>query len=80
MVRRIDLPDTVDSTKVDCVMTEDGILTVSMPFFLPKTPPKPVKPSPGLVPIVTDDDGQRYIRLEIPIGPDFTIDDVKVVA
>lgn len=78
MVRQIDLPDTVDTTAVDCVLSEDGILTVTMPFYLPQSPQPSVPPNPALVPIVTDDDGRRYIRLEILIGPDFTIDDVKV--
>ncbi|ESN94053.1 hypothetical protein HELRODRAFT_180213 [Helobdella robusta] len=78
MRRQIDLPETADTTNVDCVMSEDGILTVSMPFHLPKTVQSPVPPNPALIPIVTDDDNRRYIRLEIPIGPDFTIDDVKV--
>lgn len=77
MIRKIDLPETVDIDTTECEQTEDGILTVSMRFRLPPSDRKPTGPS--TVPIVSEN-GRRFIRLSIMVGPDFTVDDLKVVA
>lgn len=78
MIRKIDLPDNVDVDATKCEQTEEGgILTVSMPFHLPPSEHKPT--GPATVPIITEN-GRRLIRLGIMIGPDFTMDDLKVEA
>lgn len=75
MIRKIDLPENVDVDATKCEQTEGGILTVSMPFHLPPSERKPT--GPATVPIITEN-GRRLIRLGIMIGPDFTMDDLKV--
>lgn|SRR6218665_260656 len=75
MIRKIDLPENVDVDETKCEQTEGGILTVSMPFHLPQSEQKPT--GPATVPIITEN-GRRLIRLGIMIGPDFTMDDLKV--
>jgi len=80
MVRRIDLPDFVETRWMHCRLgrTPDTAsrLTVELPFHLP--PQRRPAPGPGIVPIVTDADGRRLIRFAVPIGPDFTLDEIAV--
>lgn len=77
MIRKIDLPENVDVDATQCLQSEGGILTVSMPFHMPPSEHKPT--GPATVPIITEN-GRRLIRLGIMIGPDFTMDDLKVEA
>ena len=51
-------------------------LTIELPFHLP--PQRRPTPGPGIVPIVTDAQGRRLIRFSVPIGPEFTVDEVAV--
>ena len=76
MIRKIDLPPNVDTSDTNCDISADGILTVEMPFNMPTEKPRP-RADPALVPIITEN-GRRQIRLQFNIGPDFTLDDVKV--
>jgi len=46
-----------------------------MPFHLPPQR-RPVGPS--VVPVVSERDGSRRIRMSFMLGPDFTADDVRV--
>ena len=75
MIRRLDLPKYVEAKTLHCSLSEDGVLTVEMPFHLPAQR-RPA--GPGVVPIVTGEDGRRKICFSVLIGPDFTSDDVKV--
>jgi len=75
MIRKIDLPKYVDHKLMQCDLTKEGILVVQMPFHLPPQH-RPVGPS--VVPITSDADGHRTIRLAFMIGPDFTMDDIRV--
>jgi len=75
MIRKIDLPKYVDHKLMHCDLSKDGILMIEMPFHLPPQH-RPIGPS--VVPIVNDADGRRTIRLAFMIGPDFTMDDIRV--
>jgi len=80
MIRRIDLPDYAETRWMRCRLggTADTAsrLTIELPFHLP--PQRRPTPGPGIVPIVTDADGRRLIRFAVPIGPDFTVDEIAV--
>ena len=80
MLRRIDLPDFVETRWMYCQLgrTTDTAsrLTIELPFHLP--PQRRPTPGPGIVPIVTDANGHRLIRFAVPIGPDFTVDEIAV--
>jgi len=80
MLRRVDLPDFVDTRRMHCRLGRSADtasrLVVELPFHLP--PQRRPTPGPGIVPIVTDADGRRLIRFAVPIGPDFTVDEVAV--
>jgi len=77
MTRKIDLPDNVDAKAMLCSISADHRLTVSMPFYLAPSQHQPTGAS--TVPIITEN-GRRLIRLQLLIGPDFAMDDVKVNA
>jgi len=80
MLRRIDLPDFVETRWMHCRLdrTPDTMsrLTIELPFHLP--PQRRPTPGPGIVPIVTASDGRRLIRFAVPIGPDFAVDEIAV--
>jgi len=80
MIRRIDLPDYVETRwmhcRLGCTPDTSSQLTIELPFHLP--PQRRPTPGPGIVPIVTDADGRRLIRFAVPIGPDFTVDEISV--
>ena len=87
MLRRVDLPDFVDTRRMHCrlgrtsaaaaaAVTAASRLVIELPFHLP--PQRRPEPGPGIVPIVTDADGRRLIRFAVPIGPDFAVDEVAV--
>ena len=80
MIRRIDLPAYAETRWMHCRLgrTPDTAsrLTIELPFHLP--PQRRPTPGPGIVPIVTDADGRRLIRFAVPIGPDFTVDEIAV--
>ena len=75
MIRKIEIPKYVDHKMMHCDLSPDGLLTIEMPFHLPPQK-RPIGPS--VVPIYNDGNGHRKIRLTFMIGPDFTMDDVKV--
>jgi hypothetical protein len=75
MVRTLDLPEYADTTKIRYDVNNNGILTIEMPLVLPQKKSQPA--NPNVVPIVNEN-GKRKIHLQLPIGSDFTIDDVKV--
>lgn len=56
-------------------MSEQGIVTVEMPFHLP---PVRKPEGPNVYPIVTDSDGRRKICLAFNIGLDFANDNITV--
>jgi len=80
MLRRIDLPNFVETRWMHCRLgrTPDTAsrLTIELPFHLP--PQRRPTPGPGIVPILTGADGRRLIRFSVPIGPEFTVDEVAV--
>ena len=75
MIRKLDLPKHVDHKLLHCRLADDGVLHVEMPFHLPPQR-RPVGPS--VVPVVSELDGSRRIRMAFMLGPDFTADDVRV--
>lgn len=74
MLRRLELPEFVDSKMMHCSLSNDGILTIEMPFHLP---PQKKPTGPGAVPIV-DENGKRKIRMAFALGAEFTQEDIKV--
>jgi len=75
MIRKLDVPKYVDHKMLHCQLTDEGILHIDMPFHLPPQR-RPVGPS--VLPVVSDLDGSRRIRMSFMLGPDFTADDVRV--
>lgn len=81
LVRRIDLPLNADKKRMQSVYTGDGLLSVEMPFHLsPRRRPSAhhLRGRCNVVPIARDAEGRRVIRLAVPLGSEFTPDDVKV--
>lgn len=75
IIRKLNLPKFVDPKMMRCEMSEQGIVTVEMPFHLP-----PVKKpeGPNVYPIMTDADGRRKICLAFSVGLSFTSDNITV--
>lgn len=82
LVRRIDLPQNADKKRMHSAYTRDGLLSIEMPFHL--SPRRRMSANLqgrcNIVPIVRDAQGRRVIRLTVPLGSEFTPDDVKVDA
>lgn len=75
MIRKLDLPKHVDHRMIHCQLNDEGVLHIEMPFHLPPQR-RPVGPS--VVPVVSDVNGSRRIRMWFMLGPDFTAGDVRV--
>ncbi|KAK3797314.1 hypothetical protein RRG08_014942 [Elysia crispata] len=88
--RQVDIPNTVDQDRMQCVLSKDGVLTVEASVLQPSISPDtayPAKSSPQMKsldlgtpvknPIVTEADGSRKLRLQVDIG-EFRPEDVVV--
>lgn len=75
IIRKLNLPEFVDPKMMRCEMSEQGIVTVEMPFHLP---PVRKPKGPNVYPIMTDSKGRRKICLAFTIGLDFTSDNISV--
>ena len=76
IIRTLNLPKFVDPKMMRCEMSEQGIVTIEMPFHLPPVR-KPI--GPNVYQILTHGDGRRKICLAFNIDRHFTSEDVSVV-
>ena len=76
IIRKLNLPKFVDPKMMRCEMSEQGIVTIEMPFHLPPVR-KPV--GANVYQILTHGDGRRKICLAFNVDHHFTSEDVAVV-
>jgi len=78
LIRRLDLPENADRRRMHSTYTSDGLLSIEMPFHLSPQRKPVLEGRSNIVPILQDADGRRFIRLNVPLGSEFTAEDVKV--